>query len=335
MTSLRQRDVKHHVPLPHSPFPPRPSAASRRAARAAAPEALGGSGVGAEPLPLGWGGSGEEAGLWMCEASVLFPRGVLWGEHGFPPMPAGASNPAPLGTRSSRPVLALSFPVAFLVSPSCSSRDFSPFFREAHRIVRVGRDLWRSSSPAPLPRQGHLEEVAQERIQEDTMQNLRQMQRQMRLLDMRLHLLREKLCSCRLHRLAHHRCCLHLPDCRCLGRRALAARLDMERRMDRLRRISMMLNSCRSQSHLALVDVKGFDPSDVSVIVRDGRVTVSAEHKEEHNTALGKTCNYRKFMKEFSLPPGVDEDEVTYSVESNSLMKIEAAPKCCPHLCDF
>ncbi|XP_041892047.1 outer dense fiber protein 1 isoform X1 [Corvus kubaryi] len=170
---------------------------------------------------------------------------------------------------------------------------------------------------------------------EDTMQNLRQMQRQMRLLDMRLHLLREKLCSCRLHRLAHHRCCLHLPDCRCLGRRALAARLDMERRMDRLRRISMMLNSCRSQSHLALVDVKGFDPSDVSVIVRDGRVTVSAEHKEEHNTALGKTCNYRKFMKEFSLPPGVDEDEVTYSVESNSLMKIEAAPKCCPHLCDF
>ncbi|NWY14802.1 ODFP1 protein, partial [Aphelocoma coerulescens] len=82
----------------------------------------------------------------------------------------------------------------------------------------------------------------------------------------------------------------------------------------RLRRISMMLNSCRSQSHLALVDVKGFDPSDVSVIVRDGRVTVSAEHKEEHNTALGKTCNYRKLIKEFSLPPGVDEDEVTYSV---------------------
>ncbi|NXI88098.1 ODFP1 protein, partial [Rhipidura dahli] len=82
----------------------------------------------------------------------------------------------------------------------------------------------------------------------------------------------------------------------------------------RLRRIGMMLSSCHSHCHLPLVDVKGFDPCDVSVTVRDGRVTVSAEHKEEHNTVLGKTCNYRKFMKEFSLPPGVDDDEVTYSV---------------------
>ncbi|NWV90353.1 ODFP1 protein, partial [Machaerirhynchus nigripectus] len=82
----------------------------------------------------------------------------------------------------------------------------------------------------------------------------------------------------------------------------------------RMRRLGMMLSSCCSPSHLALVDVKGFDPSDISVIVKDGKVTVSAEHTEEHSTALGKTCNYRKFMKEFSLPPGVDDEEVTYSV---------------------
>jgi len=34
-----------------------------------------------------------------------------------------------------------------------------------HRIAGVGRDLWESSSPLPLPRQGHLEQVAQDRIQ--------------------------------------------------------------------------------------------------------------------------------------------------------------------------
>ncbi|NXB13881.1 ODFP1 protein, partial [Rhagologus leucostigma] len=82
----------------------------------------------------------------------------------------------------------------------------------------------------------------------------------------------------------------------------------------RMRRLGMMLSSCCSQSHLALVDVKGFDPSDVCVVVKDGKVSVSAEHTEEHNTALGKTCTHRKFIKEFSLPPGVDDDEVTYSV---------------------
>ncbi|NXM48515.1 ODFP1 protein, partial [Gymnorhina tibicen] len=82
----------------------------------------------------------------------------------------------------------------------------------------------------------------------------------------------------------------------------------------RMRRLSMMLSSCCSPSHLALCDVKGFDPCDVSVVVKDGKVSVSAEHTEEHCTALGKTCTHRKYVKEFSLPPGVDDSEVTYSV---------------------
>jgi len=32
-------------------------------------------------------------------------------------------------------------------------------------MVRDGRDLWGSSSPTPLPKQGHLKQVAQDLIQ--------------------------------------------------------------------------------------------------------------------------------------------------------------------------
>ncbi|NXH85482.1 CMKMT methyltransferase, partial [Edolisoma coerulescens] len=41
----------------------------------------------------------------------------------------------------------------YLILLSCSQN---------HRIIKVGRDLWRSSSPTCLPRQGHLEQVTQE-----------------------------------------------------------------------------------------------------------------------------------------------------------------------------
>ncbi|NXV00848.1 ODFP1 protein, partial [Cettia cetti] len=81
----------------------------------------------------------------------------------------------------------------------------------------------------------------------------------------------------------------------------------------RLRRLGMMLSSCCCQSPLALIDVKGFEPKDVTVVMKDGKVTVSAERKEEHNTCMGKKSSYRKYMKQFSLPPGC-EKEVTYSV---------------------
>ncbi|NWX33010.1 ODFP1 protein, partial [Notiomystis cincta] len=76
----------------------------------------------------------------------------------------------------------------------------------------------------------------------------------------------------------------------------------------RLRRLGLMLSCCHSPSHLALMDVRGFDPRDVTVCVKDGKVTMAAEHKEEHNSALGKTCSYRRLVKEFSLPPVVDDD---------------------------
>jgi len=34
-----------------------------------------------------------------------------------------------------------------------------------HRVVGVGRDLYRSSSPSPLPKQGHLQQAAQDLVQ--------------------------------------------------------------------------------------------------------------------------------------------------------------------------
>ncbi|NWS26450.1 ODFP1 protein, partial [Polioptila caerulea] len=82
----------------------------------------------------------------------------------------------------------------------------------------------------------------------------------------------------------------------------------------RLRRLSRMLSTCCSDNSLALIDVKGFDPRDITVIVKDGKVIVTAEHREEHNTCTAKTRNYKKFTKEFCLPPGVCESDVTYTV---------------------
>ncbi|NXI26482.1 ODFP1 protein, partial [Zosterops hypoxanthus] len=81
----------------------------------------------------------------------------------------------------------------------------------------------------------------------------------------------------------------------------------------RLRRLAMMLNSSCCPNPLALMDVKGFHPHDVTVTMNDGRVTVSAERKEEHNTCRGKAASYRRFTKQFNLPPCC-ENEVTCSV---------------------
>ncbi|NXX42185.1 ODFP1 protein, partial [Tricholaema leucomelas] len=80
------------------------------------------------------------------------------------------------------------------------------------------------------------------------------------------------------------------------------------------RRLNRLWNSCHDHKLLALVDVEGFDPNKVTVSVTGGKVKVSAEHEEEHSTARGKEYNYRQFTKEISLPQGVDEDKVTYSL---------------------
>ncbi|NXJ53342.1 ODFP1 protein, partial [Spizaetus tyrannus] len=80
------------------------------------------------------------------------------------------------------------------------------------------------------------------------------------------------------------------------------------------RRLNRMLNSSHDHKVLSLIDVKGFDPKEVTVTVKDRKVKVLAEHEEEHTTARGKEYNYRNITKEISLPLGVSEDEVTYSL---------------------
>ncbi|NXA11105.1 ODFP1 protein, partial [Sapayoa aenigma] len=82
----------------------------------------------------------------------------------------------------------------------------------------------------------------------------------------------------------------------------------------RMQRFGRMSSSSRNRSRLALVDMKGFDPNDVTVMVKDRKVTVLAEHRDECNTSAAKTYNYRKLMKEFNLPAGVSENEVTCSL---------------------
>ena len=38
-------------------------------------------------------------------------------------------------------------------------------WQQNHRMLGVGRDLWGSSSPILLPKQGHLQEAAQDHVQ--------------------------------------------------------------------------------------------------------------------------------------------------------------------------
>ncbi|NWI89801.1 ODFP1 protein, partial [Pitta sordida] len=82
----------------------------------------------------------------------------------------------------------------------------------------------------------------------------------------------------------------------------------------RTKSLGRTLNSSHDQNCLALVDVKDFDPKDVVVTVKDKKVIVFAERRDECNTSGKKTCNYRRLMKEFNLPPGVRENKVTFSL---------------------
>ncbi|KAM6210935.1 outer dense fiber protein 1 [Sarcoramphus papa] len=176
-----------------------------------------------------------------------------------------------------------------------------------------------------------------DRLLEDAKQDLRQaerqMQRQMRMLDLHVRQLHEELPVSCLCSPTLRPCCPCQPDPCPWERRARATRLDVERALGSIhRRLNRMLNSSHDHKLFALMDVKGFDPKEVTVTVKDGKVKVLAEHEEEHTTARGKEYNYRNITKEISLPPGVSEDEVTYSLGPNSVIKIEMAHKCYPCL---
>lgn len=98
------------------------------------------------------------------------------------------------------------------------------------------------------------------------------------------------------------------------------------------RKLNRMYNASQDHKVLAVMDVKGFDPEEVSVTVKDRKVQVLAEHEEAHTTTRGKEYNYKKVRKEFTLPPGVSEDEVMYSLGPNRVVKIETAHRHCPRL---
>lgn len=96
------------------------------------------------------------------------------------------------------------------------------------------------------------------------------------------------------------------------------------------RRVAKMLEASSRPKLLALMDVKGYDPEDITVKVQDGKVKVSAEHEEEFKTCHGKEYNYSTLTKEICLPPGVSDEEVTYSIGPTSLVRIESPRPCCP-----
>lgn len=98
------------------------------------------------------------------------------------------------------------------------------------------------------------------------------------------------------------------------------------------KRLRRLCKCSHDHELLALIDVEGFDPNDVIVMVKDRKVKVLAEHEEEHTTARGKEYNYRNITKQISLPLGVSEDEVTYSLGPDNIMKIETTHNCCPCL---
>ncbi|NWH66081.1 ODFP1 protein, partial [Geococcyx californianus] len=80
------------------------------------------------------------------------------------------------------------------------------------------------------------------------------------------------------------------------------------------RTLNKLLDHFNDDKISASVDMTCFDPKEITVTVKDGKVKVFAKHKEKHSTKEGKEQNYRKIMKEMSLPEGVRKDKVTYSL---------------------
>lgn len=93
-----------------------------------------------------------------------------------------------------------------------------------------------------------------------------------------------------------------------------------------------MLAQCSRPKLLALMDVKGFEPDEIAVRIQDGKVKVCAEHEEEFKTCRGKEYNYSTVTKEICLPPGVCENDVTYTIGPTSLVRIETPGQCPPCL---
>ncbi|MEE6463393.1 hypothetical protein FKM82_005891 [Ascaphus truei] len=81
------------------------------------------------------------------------------------------------------------------------------------------------------------------------------------------------------------------------------------------------------KTFLALLHLDGFEPDDVNVNVRNGRVSVSAKHVEKSNDRGKSNYQYKSLCNHFSLPPDVNDANVRYSMENDSTLKIEAPRK--------
>ncbi|XP_070798178.1 outer dense fiber protein 1 [Pituophis catenifer annectens] len=202
---------------------------------------------------------------------------------------------------------------------------------------------------------------ALETVRRDLKRTDREIKRRLRLLDMSCC---PKFCDVQTHCCCdinlHPYCCCLLhpyPHCLCdilccrpcrplclstLERKAIRAKIEAEQELARIRRrVCKMMAACSRPKLLALMDVKGFDPEDITVKVQDGKVKVCAEHEEEFKTCRGKEYNYSTVTKEICLPPGICENEVTYSIGPTSLVRIESPccvpscclPPCCPPSC--
>ncbi|XP_048363163.1 outer dense fiber protein 1 [Sphaerodactylus townsendi] len=195
---------------------------------------------------------------------------------------------------------------------------------------------------------------ALETVRRDLRRTDREIKRRLRLMDMHCchslcnrHMHLHCLCDISLH--PHCCCSLHpYPHCLCsmlccspcripcltvLERRAIRAKIEAEQELARLRRrVAKMLASSTKPKLLALMDIKGFDPEDIKVKVQDGKVKVSAEHEEEFKTCQGKEYNYSTVTKEICLPPGVNDEDITYSIGPTSLVRIESPGSCPPCL---
>ncbi|OXB57782.1 hypothetical protein ASZ78_011732 [Callipepla squamata] len=158
----------------------------------------------------------------------------------------------------------------------------------------------------------------------------REIQRQMWLLDQHLQQLwEEQLPCCSCGRLLSPCClCSHTAPSH-----AVTAAQDVEKNTASVRRkLNRMHDGSQDREVLAVMDMQGFDPEEVTVTVKDRKVQVLAEHEEAHTVAQGKEYNYKKIKKEITLPPGVSEHDVVYSLGPDGVVKIETAHSHCPHL---
>ena len=70
------------------------------------------------------------------------------------------------------------------------------------------------------------------------------------------------------------------------------------------------------------VDVRGFDPKDVQVTLKDGVLTIEGKHEEK--SEKGENVVTRQFTRRFTLPQGVDMENAKSLIDKNGILRIEA-----------